>query len=125
MLTAMRRLCGQDAMGPSRVLDQSVVRMSRAISPSPAKIWAGNEEPSPMARGTGTRWVNSALLLPTPCEARHRRPMVITTIRLMGLAHQLSERLQTKGERRCCEAAPRHLIAPSRSVHGRALLARS
>src|ERR1041384_272508 len=37
MLTAVRRLCGQRATGPSRVVDQSNARISAPISPPPAR----------------------------------------------------------------------------------------
>jgi hypothetical protein len=37
MLTAVRRLCGQRATGPSRVADQSKERISAPISPPPAR----------------------------------------------------------------------------------------
>jgi hypothetical protein len=35
MLSAVRRLCGQAATGPTAVVDQSIERMSAPISPPP------------------------------------------------------------------------------------------
>src|SRR5689334_13343194 len=41
ILTEVRRLCGQEAIGPSGVFDQSNSRMSLSISPPPARksLW--------------------------------------------------------------------------------------
>src|SRR5262245_1965260 len=44
MLTALRRLCGHDSIGPSCVLDQGIARIRSPISPPATnQLWVGND----------------------------------------------------------------------------------
>src|SRR5258708_450334 len=54
MLTAVRRLLGQDSIGPSGVFDQSVARISPAISPLPANMCAAREAPGSVSSVAGS-----------------------------------------------------------------------